>query len=129
MNLKQMAINMVLYTESHDGRMPKDEWMAPIAQAMHETQFTCPHLSSEKKQWGYAMNLAVSGATVDKVNPSQVMFFETDALGKDVIANLAARAPRRHPSSEGEGSNIVRMDSSAKFVLEGDPKGSLPSGP
>lgn len=68
------------------------------------------------------MNLELMGKSPQSVvNPDKKpLFFEVNALALDVIANIAARSLDRHPGySNGNkiaGSNILRVDGSAKYI-------------
>lgn len=85
--------------------------------------YNCPIVTAERKKYGYAMSLATVGSDISTmVEPGKVvLYFDTDALNRNVVANLAAMSYSRHNNS----CNVVRMDSSAKRMR--DP--SLPAQP
>lgn len=80
--------------------------------------WSCPDILQQKKHGGYAMNYAVMGKRLsDYEHPeTTVMLFETDALGIDVIANLAARCGRHNG-----GSQIASLDGHGKYRKLNDP--------
>lgn len=108
-NLKRMGMAIMMYEGDHDDRAPLEPWMdATQGYVKDDGAYTCPTLAAEKKQYGYAMNLDALGK---KPKESDIVLFETDTLGPNVVANLAARARSRH----GEGSNVGYGDAHAKF--------------
>lgn len=132
-NLKQMGKAMQLYMIDHNDLFPSGKWHDPILPYLEKEQpngdieglFTCPSLFGKKEisnpLGGYALNLEMAGKPPQSVpNPEKKpLLFETNALGLDVIANIAARSLDRHPGySNGNkiaGSNILRVDGSAKY--------------
>ncbi len=78
----------------------------------------CPEIVKAEKHYGYAMKIGMIGLNIHTIAEPQAtaVFFETDALGKSIVANLAARSGRHKG-----GSLVGYMDSHAKFVRLGDP--------
>lgn len=123
-NIKQLAAGMLVYVESNNGLLPSTSWVQPLTQIVKtqlpekELPWSCPDITLQEKRGGYAFNYAVMGKRLaDFPNPETTpLFFETDALGVDVIANLAARCGRHKG-----GSQIGYLDGHAKFRMLSDP--------
>lgn len=116
--IKQLSTCMMIYIVDSDDLFPPKTWDAELKPYYKIDEIlTCPEVKKQKKEWGYAMNLAVMGVdTVKIADPSKrVMFFETDALARDVVANLAARSLTRHGKGPDAGSVVTFCDTSAKF--------------
>lgn len=117
-NVKQLAVAMQIYMSDADERLPAHGWLPELVPYMrNEEPLTCPEVLPAK--YGYAMNVALMGIDGGKVkDPARaILFFETDALGRGVVANLAARNRDRH---DGKGSNVSYLDSHAKSILKED---------
>lgn len=117
-NVKQLAVAMQIYMSDADERLPAHGWLPELVPYMrNEEPLTCPEVLPAKH--GYAMNVALMGIDGVKVKePARaILFFETDALGRGVVANLAARNRDRH---DGKGSNVSYLDSHAKSILKED---------
>ncbi len=117
-NFKQIGMSSLLYASDHDGLLPRAQWIDGLLPYMkNEKLFTCPEVAEEQKLYGYSLNFAVSGGNSDKLAQSLPLFFETDALGRSVVANLAAISRHRHDMrGDGGGSVICKVDSSCRFV-------------
>jgi hypothetical protein len=114
-NLKLLATAMVIYTGEYDTRFPPKTWHDEIKPfTRSEDVFSCEDILAQGKHWGFAFNWELLGRRgYDIEDPSNFpMIFETDALAKDVVANLAAQSRTRH----GNGSHVARCDSSSKYV-------------
>lgn len=112
-HLKQLGTGLLNYVSDSNELFPPDGWHDEIMPyVMRESQFSCDQVP----KWGYALNSEVAGRDSTKIpDPGSFpMLFETDALAKDVIANLAARTRARH----GRGSFITRCDTSTKYVAD-----------
>lgn len=116
-NLKQLAVATEVYRADADDRLPLQSWFQPLKALLRNPDFLgCFEVfTPSKKEVGYAMNLPLVGAQYAKIRQpaSTVLFFETDALRSDVVANLAARNRDRH---QGKGSNVSYADTHAKFI-------------
>lgn len=112
-HMKQLGTGFQIYVSDFSDMFPADGWYNEIMPYVkNDALFSCDKVS----KWGYALNLEVAGRDSTKIpDPGSFpMLFETDALAKDVIANLAARTRARH----GHGSFITRCDTSTKFVAD-----------
>lgn len=112
-HLKQLGISLIIYLSDNDERFPTTTWHDEIMPyAKNVNLFSCDAV----KKWGYAFNRDLLGRDASKVpdHANFPMLFETDALAKDVVANLAARVKVRH----GRGSYICRVDSGVRLVRE-----------
>lgn len=111
-NLKQLSTAMLIYEFDFDDRLPLENWAdAILIYLKHEDLLHCPQAA----QYGYAMNMEVVGAKVKEEDPKRartVLLFDTDALGRNVVANLAARSRSRHKG----GSNVSYLDARARWV-------------
>lgn len=120
-NMKQIGTGMLLYADQNDGLFPGQSWVdATLLFVKQEEAHTCSIMARDGKKWGYAMNADMVRKNQSSIkNPEKVIvLFECNALAKNVVANLAARTEDRHPSG-GTGSNVVRADSSARFIRKG----------
>lgn len=115
-NLKNLATALHIYMTDSDERLPATGWgdeLRPYCK--NEDMLTCPIIRKEKQsEFGYAMNSAIMGIDAAKVNdPAKtVVFFETDALGRGVVANLAARNRDRHKGK----SHVAYLDMQARAI-------------
>lgn len=120
-NLKRLAMATEIYRADADDRLPLQNWFRPLQAILKGPDFLgCPEVFTQsRKEVGYAMNLPLVGAQYAKMRQpaSTVLFFETDALRPDVVANLSARNRDRH---QGKGSNVAYADTHAKFILKED---------
>jgi prepilin-type processing-associated H-X9-DG protein len=117
-NVKQLAVGLQIYLTDSDDRLPARGWLPEMEPYLkNDDMLTCPLVPHGR--YGYAMNAALMGIDANTVKaPAKTpLFFETDALGRGVVANLAARNRDRH---DGKGSNISYLDSHAKFILKDD---------
>lgn len=75
--------------------------------------FGCPTTFRVKPQTGFAYKLGLAAARLSSVQDPEhtVLFFETEALAHDVVANLAARCERH----DRGGSNVVYADGHGKY--------------
>jgi hypothetical protein len=117
--MKQVGTATAIYWSDYDDHMPLENWMECLEPTLkNPTLFVCPNIAKAKKGYGYAMKYGVVGIdTVEVMDPAfTVMYFETDALGRSVVANLAARSGRHN-----NGSIIVSFDTHARFRRLTDP--------
>lgn len=115
-NMKQLSMSIHLYADAHDQRMPSSEWAdATYPYSKNWELHTCDKVQEKGLKWGYAFNWAVVGVETSAVtDPSKsVLLFETDALAKGVIANLAAVGTPRH----GKGITVSCFDTSTRTRL------------
>lgn len=111
--MRQLGTSLIMYLGDNDERFPTKTWHDEIMPyAKNVNLFSCDAV----KKWGYAFNRDLLGRDASKVpdHANFPMLFETDALAKDVVANLAARVKVRH----GRGSYICRVDSGVRLVKE-----------
>ncbi|MEQ1823779.1 MAG: hypothetical protein ABL949_14825 [Fimbriimonadaceae bacterium] len=128
-NVKQLGTAMAIYTGETDGVLPPSSWVVPL-KPIANTQpnwsipddgiWSCPDILAQHKHGGYAMNSELMGTRIDDYEEiaRTIMFFETDALGIDVIANLAARSGRH-----SGGSNYAALDTHAAYRKLGEAPG------
>jgi len=116
-NLRQLGVCVQIYTGDWDDRYPAVGWHDELlVYTKSSDRFSCPQLVREEKQYGYAFHAPLLGVKTSEIPINDQskfpMLFETNALAKGVIANLAAQSRARH----GNGSNVAFCDTSAKFV-------------
>lgn len=107
-----------MYWSDNDDHMPLENWIDALDQIMkNPSHMDCPDVMKTQKHFGYAMLLGVAGLEVGKVKEPEksVMYFETDALGRNVVANLAARSGRH-----SNGSFLVFFDTHARYRKLGE---------
>lgn len=118
-HLKQSGTMTQVYLADFDDRFPASNWADPMLPYLKQEEIMqCPLVVKSRKKWGYAMSYKLMGIPASKVaNVSEEpMFFEIDALAKDVIANVGARSLDRHQrDGHTKGSNIAHADASARF--------------
>ncbi|MEQ1823240.1 MAG: hypothetical protein ABL949_12065 [Fimbriimonadaceae bacterium] len=117
-NIKQMSTATAIYWADHDDHMPLENWIDGLYPYTKSHEMTdSPEVTEEKKRYGYALKIGVLGvnAAKEKEPEHTAMYFETDALGKSVVANLAARSGRHNG-----GSNVGYMDTHGKFKRLGE---------
>lgn len=115
-NLKQLSTSLHIYADAHDQRMPASEWADVVNSYAQDWELhTCDKVKARRLKWGYAFNWSFLGVETDEVtDPSKsVLLFETDALAKSVIANLAALGTPRH----GDRVIVSFFDTSTKARL------------
>jgi hypothetical protein len=114
-NIKQTSTATALYLSDNDDRMPLANWMTSLMAYIKDRELMqCPQVKRDGKHFGYALKLGAVGMNTLEVkdHDKTVMYFETDALGESVVANLAARCARHRP----DGSNVSFLDTHARFV-------------
>lgn len=117
-NIKQIGTAMAIYEVDYDNRTPARSWAPELQPYLKSVAVeTCPAVAKTKLNHGYALNLAMLDVSSIKLaNPAtDVAFFETDALGRGVVANLAARNEDRHDGK----SCVGYMDTHAKVITKG----------
>lgn len=113
-HLKQNGTMMRVYLADFDDRFPASNWADPMLPYMKQEEIMqCPLVVQNGKKWGYAMNMEVMGKESKSLASPTILFFETDALGRGVIASLAAQSRDRHKKT---GSHVCYTDSTVKFV-------------
>lgn len=115
--VRQLGTSTQIYLSDSNDVLPLDPWMDCLSPyAKNEQMYTCVELKSPLK-YGYAYHLPLVGQPTSKFPvETTVLFFETDALGRNVVANLAARDLDRHKG----GSNVVYLDNHARIVPKGE---------
>ncbi len=115
-NMKQVGTSLHMYAEANDQRLPSSEWSDAIyVYAKNWDLFTCDKVREKQERWGYALHWKALGVNLTSVSDPamRVMLFETDALGKGVVANLAAIGTPRH----GDRVVVGRFDTSTRSML------------
>ena len=111
-NLKQLATATLIYLTDFDDRLPLEPWMDDMyPYVKNEDLYSC-FVVRRPQRYGYAYHLKVLGKQVKNLREKEVLFFETDALGRNVVSNLAGRSLDRHKT----GSNVAYIDSTARFI-------------
>jgi prepilin-type processing-associated H-X9-DG protein len=112
-NVKQQVVALVLYESDWDEHYPVKEWQTSLAKYTKARDFSCDEVTKKGGKDGYALDWHLLGADAKKIaDPTRTaVVFETDALGRDVVANLAAVSVGRHK----EGSNFGYADAHAKW--------------
>ena len=114
-NVKQLATALIIYAGENGDRLPRAGWIPEIMPYVKSEQvLDCPLVAESENRYGYAMNFAIMGANLPATpNLEQtVLLFETDALGRGVVSNLAARNRDRHNRS----TNVAYLDSHARSI-------------
>lgn len=114
-NIKQLGTSTQLYLADNDDRLPPKGWASELKSYYVSAELlTCERVKEAGKTGGYALNFEVMGVHVTEIDEPQktVFFFETDALGYGIVANLAAQTKERH----GMGSNVCFADFRVKFI-------------
>lgn len=112
-NVKQQSVSHLLYQADWDDHYPVKAWQTSLAKYTKATDFSCDEVTKKGGKDGYAMDWHLLGADAKKIaDPARtVVVFETDALGREVVANLAAVSVGRHK----KGSNFGYADAHAKW--------------
>lgn len=115
-NLSELGRALNIYIGDYDEHLPSIGWADELRPYYkNEDMLTCPIVREVRQsEFGYAMNSAIMGIDAAKVkNPAKaVVFFETDALGRGVVANLAARNRVRHKGK----SHVAYLDMQARAI-------------
>ncbi len=116
-NLKQLAMSTVLYQTDSDGRFPLEEWVDAIDPYLrNDGLLTCPEVAREGGKYGYAMNTFVLGKRSNSLDARRtLLLFETDALARNVVTNLAGRNRDRH---DQKSSIVAYCDTHAKRIYK-----------
>lgn len=113
-NVKQLGVALASYCEDWDGFYPIENWQTSVGRYVKDQSIhSCPTVLERDAKFGYAMNWALLGCASERVvEPETVpMVIETDALGMNVAANLAAVAKDRHKG----GSFVCFADTHAAW--------------
>lgn len=119
-NMKHIGNMLALYAEDNHQRLPLDNWMdATKAYRKNEDLLTCPVVRRSGGMFGYALNASVVGKAMTSLGDprKEVMAFETAALAKNVVMNLAGRNRNRHRENS---SHVVYADMHAKRIRAGE---------
>jgi hypothetical protein len=112
-NLKQLSTATAIYCMDSNDKLPQENWITLLEPYTKRGPLSdCPELSSAEKHFGYAYKFGLCGLNFEEFKDAAttVLYFETDALAKDLVANLAARTQTRH-----EGLSAVSfVDTHAK---------------
>jgi hypothetical protein len=102
--LKQLGNATMVYVVDFDDRFPVDRWIdVTMPYVKNEGMYHCNTRENPDTKYGFAMNLDVSGRRLEELNEKTVLYFETDARARNVIANLAAQNKSRH---KGFGAQV-----------------------
>lgn len=120
-NLKQLATAQLVYLDENNQRFQASAWSDPLLPyTKNEDLLHCSSTYVDGKgHYGYAMNyeLVDAKATTAGEPESTPLFFEIDALAKDVVANFEARSTSRHRRGGSKpAGNVVFLDSHARFL-------------
>ncbi|UCH33847.1 MAG: hypothetical protein JSV65_14970 [Armatimonadota bacterium] len=113
-NLKQLALGFLMCAQDYDERLPNAaNWMDMITPYIKDARlFHCP---SDKNQYSYAMNSALSGVSIGDIDDpvNAVMLFESRSGSKNAADPLQSLCmPPRH----GAGNNFAFVDGHAEFI-------------
>ncbi|MEQ1933040.1 MAG: hypothetical protein ABL962_04060 [Fimbriimonadaceae bacterium] len=120
-NMKQLGTATAIYLADANDRMPLDNWMSALyPYTKNAAMMNCSELVREDKHFGYAYKFGLSGldSTLIKTPENTVLYFETDALAKDLVVNLAARTKTRHEGLSGVSfvdTHAKRLPADAKL--------------
>lgn len=96
--LHAIGVALDQYAQDHDDRLPLGNWADAVTKLrVHENNLSCSVLAQQGDHFGFALNSEVAGRSVRELRDDTVLVFETDALGWNVVANLAAESTARHP--------------------------------
>lgn len=112
-NLKQLSTASAIYWGDNDERLQLENWISLLKPYTQDSEVSdCAELADDGKHFGYAYKFGLCGLNFEEFKDpaNTVLYFETDALAKDLVANLAARTQTRH-----EGLSVVSfVDTHAK---------------
>ncbi|MEQ1936607.1 MAG: hypothetical protein ABL962_22370, partial [Fimbriimonadaceae bacterium] len=111
-NMKQIGTATAIYLGDNNDRMPLENWIDGLFAYTKNSDITdCPEIKKAGKHYGYAMKIGMIGLNALTIEEpgATAMYFETDALGKNVVANLAARGFRHNKA----GSAVTFADTHA----------------
>ena len=117
-NVKQLATATQIYLTDSNDRLPLEPWIDDLwPYVKDEDLYRCPVLK-RPRTYGYAYHSLVVGKPLTAFpSAGTALFFETDALGRNVVANLAARNLDRH---KREYSNVSYVDGHARMIRAGE---------
>jgi len=113
-NVKQLGVALAAYSDDWHGHYPVVSWQTSIGKYVKDQSIhDCPEVLARGGKSGYAMNWQLLGVASERVAKPETMpmVFETDALGLDIAANLAAVAGDRHKG----GSFVCFADTHASW--------------
>jgi len=103
-SLKQLGVATMVYVVDFDDRFPVERWTdVTMPYVKNEGLYHCNTRENPDTKYGFAMNLDVCGRRLAELDEKTVLYFETDARARNVIANLAAQNKSRH---RGFGSQV-----------------------
>lgn len=96
--LQSIGNALDIYAQDHDDRLPLENWCDAVMslKVIHRNTLDCSALHRQGKRYGFALNAAVIGQKADALRADTVVVFETEALGWNLAANLAAESASRH---------------------------------
>ncbi len=99
-NLKQMSIGALIYAQDFDGKfVDSDSWQQQILPYTKSDRiFSCPALTKQGKDGGYAMNSSLSGAQQKQISDPQnaILFFEVPEGASSSADPSSALQKARH---------------------------------
>jgi hypothetical protein len=101
-NIKQISTATAIYLSDSNDRLPPENWISVLKPyTLNDDLANCPEVSENGNQFGYAYKFGLRSRDVSKLSDPEntVLYFETDALSKNVVANLAARSSTRHKTA------------------------------
>lgn len=117
-NLRILASSIEIYSGDNSGRLPLQNWCdATYPYNKNWDVYTSKRAKAKELKWGYAMNVSTLGKEIGSFDePAKtILIFETDALGPNVVANLAAIAP-----TAGRPFPIATLEFNARAVKKAD---------
>jgi hypothetical protein len=96
--LQSIGNALNVYAQDHNGHLPLENWCDAVMslKMIHKNNLNCSVLHREGKQFGFALNAVAIGMKVETLKADTVLVFETEALGWNLAANLAAESSSRH---------------------------------
>jgi len=119
-NVRRVGLGQLMYTvDSDDQFPPASKWIdATERYDQGEVRiYTCPAVSRNHGEYGYAMSAKLSGKKKSDLNPSDVLTYETVELHRNANGDPdSAEYPARHGRGRVQGT----VDGGARTVRDGD---------
>lgn len=118
-NLRRISAAMFQYAESNEGKLPGEGWNLALNEIEPDSvTFACPHQRRiDPKSSGYAMNRALAGKVLDKVEApaTTVLVFDSKPTAPGVLAD-PADVPRPARHRNGRMNNVAYADGRVESV-------------
>ncbi len=109
--IKQLGISFQIYIIDHDDRLPPEPWIDSIDPYVKVKDIFDRLGLANGQHYGFAYHYPLILKKQSLFDPEKaVLLFETDALGRNVVANLAARC-----ACYKGGSTIAFLDSHVRY--------------